>query len=432
MNIIYCKNKGGSIIKKFLFCLTLFFCSVLIPVNASSNYAAKIGDNYYDSLKEAIANASSTDIIMLTSNTSLDETLTINKTININLNGHNITAPSKVFEVEGGTLNLSGKGTIKETIPNYGAIMVIGSTEQNDTNYSVVNVGEDVTLEGWSGIFIKPKDSSSYGVTVNIDGTINAIKDTSGGNGVGVYVNGNIKHQENIPIVNIGDNAKITSDGNGLYIAGNAIFNIKKAYISGMEAGIGIKSGTLNINGATVESLGEDYTPTEGYNNGIKASGTALQIESNNGYAGNMKIKITDGNFKSKNSNVIYEYIGKGTTTQVNSLDISGGTFKSDAAKDVFLLSNSLKEKHPSFITGGKYSSNPNAYLESGYSIAKDNNLFNVVKSTMKEIFSSNNETGENKSPIKVILIIITIIIFIFISYFNRTKIINFLKKISG
>lgn len=355
----------------------------------------------------------------------------INKIINLNLNNHDITAPSKVFEVDGGTLSLSGKGTIKETEPNYGAIMVKGSIDPSDTNYSVVNVGKDITLEGWSGIFISQKNNSAYGLTVNLDGKINAIKDTSGGTGIGVYVNGNIKHQENIPVVNIGDNARIISDGNGLYIAGNAIFNIKKAYISGMESAIGIKAGTLNIDGATVECLGDDYTPTEGYNNGIKPAGTTLQIESNSGYAGNMKINIKDGKFKSKNSNVIYEYIGKGTTTQVNSLDISGGTYTSDKSKDVFLLSNSFKEKHPNFISGGTYSSNPSNYIKSGYNVVNDNNIFSVVKSTMKEVFFNKNETKQSNSIIKVILIITTIITLTIVSYFNRRKIINFLKKVS-
>lgn len=415
-------------VKKYIFYLLFFLVTIPIFVDASANSLAKVGDKYYDSLAEAIANASSTDTIMLTSNVVLADTLQINKTVNIDLNGKTITAPSVVFQVQGGTLNVTGSGTIKETEPNYGAIKVIGSDDPNDSKYSVVSVGKDVTLEGWSGIFITHENSKSYGVAVNLDGKINAVDDVSGGNGAGVYVNGNIKHQSNAPVINISDNAEITSTGNGLYIAGYTIVNIGDAYISGMESGIGIKSGKLNIDGATIECLGEDKTPTEGYNNGIKPSGVALQIESNNGYAGNMEINIKDGLLKSKSSNVVYEYIGKGTTTQVNSFDISGGTFTNNASKDVFLLSNSFKGKNSPFITGGKYSSDPSTYLKSGYTTALENNFYHVTKNTMKEVEINSNSKNNNSLIKKTIILLISIILIISI-YLNRKKIFTLFKN---
>lgn len=415
-------------IKKFVFKLLLFFIIVPSLVYASANSAAKIGDKYYDSLEEAIANASSNDIIMLTSDVVLNDTLLINKVINLNLNGNDISAPEMVFQVQGGTLNISGKGTIRETKPNYGAIVIKGSNDPDVNEYSVVNVGGDVTLEGWSGIFINHDQSKAYGVVVNLAGKVNAIDDVNGGSGIGVYVNGNIKDQNNCPVINILDGAKIVSSGNGLYIAGYSTFNIGKAYISGMQSGIGIKAGNLNINGATVECLGEDSTPTEGYNNGINSSGVAIQIESNSGYAGNMEINIKAGDFKSKNSNVIYEYIGKGNSSLVNSMDILGGTFVSNGSKDVFLFSDSFKDKHSAFIAGGKYSSDPSAYLKPGYTAVLDNNLFSVTKSTMKEVNSegvSNDNAGNNY--IGVVLIVIVLLMGLI--YFNKVRIVNLLRK---
>ena len=411
--------------KKLLVFLFLFL-SIPTFCNASAGSLVKIGNNYYETLEEAIANASSTDTIALVSDVKLDDTLTIDKVININLNGKTISAPSNVFLVENGTLNVSGTGIIKESEPNYGAIMLKGSTNSSDEDYSVVNVSKDVMLEGWSGIFINRNYSSAYGVEVNFSGKINAVSDTSGGEGVGIYINGNIQHTNNAPVVNIKDGAEIISNGNGLYIAGYSTFNIGDAYISGKESGIGIKAGVLNIDGATVVSDGEDKTPTEGYQNGIKASGTALQIESNNGYAGNIKIDINSGEFKSENSNTIYEYIGRGTETQVKELNISGGTFLSNN-KDVFRISNSLKNTHNTFISGGSYSSDPSEYLKTGYTSALDNNMYKVVKSTMKEVngFGSNSS---NKGIGKIIFISLTVIVLSFIAYLNRKKILNIFK----
>ena len=417
-------------IKKFIFSIFLFFGMIPTLANASTGSLVKIGNNYYETLNAAIKNAGPNDTISLISDVKLDETLEINKSVNINLNGNDITAKENVFLVEGGTLNITGKGTIKETNPNYGAIMLKGSTNPSDNDYSVLKVGKDVTLEGWSGIFITHNNSKSYGVNVDFAGKINSVNDASGGTGVGIYINGKIKDKENSPVVNILDGAKITSTGNGLYIAGYGTYNINEANIEGVESGIGIKSGILNIDGATIKGTGPDSTPTEGYNNGIKASGTALQIESNNGYAGNIEINLDSGNFISNNSNVVYEYIGKGTHSQVTALNVSGGTFKSNKNKDVFRLSDSLKEYHNSFISGGKYSSDPSIHLKPGYSVTVRDDSFEVTKTTMKEAIGNNIKEGTSRNNTKTIVIITIISLTLLLAaYLNRTKILNLIRN---
>ncbi|MBQ2873213.1 MAG: hypothetical protein IJE89_04380 [Bacilli bacterium] len=413
--------------KKIILSIFLVLGFIPILVNASVGSLVKVGNKYYDSLAEAIANASENDVISLISDVKLDDSIEINKKVNINLNGNDITAPEKVFLVEGGELNLTGKGTIKETNPNYGAIMVKGSTDPNDEEYSVVNVDKDITLEGWSGIFITHNNSKSYGAKVNFGGKINAVNDTSGGTGIGIYVNGNIKDPENSPVVNILDGAKITSTGNGLYFAGYGEYNINEADISGSESGIGIKSGILNIDGATVTGTGPDATPTPGYNDGIKASGTAIQIESNDGYAGEIELNIDDGRFISNNSNVIYEYIGKGNHSQVIALDISGGTFESKKGKDVIRITDSLKQFHSNFISGGQYSSNPEEYLKSGYAAGLSNGKYEVIQSTILGVFSP--EGNSNNAFGIIIITLISIISLGLLVYFNKTKILNIIRN---
>lgn len=380
---------------------------------------------FFDTLEEAINAATSTDVISLTNNVSLKDTLEIKKTVNINLNGNNITAPEKVFLIQGGSLKLTGNGKISESNPNYGAVMLMGSDDSTDENFSTVSVDSGIILEGWSGIFIDHHNKTGYGITVNMNGTINAVNDVNGGTGIGVYVNGNIKHQNNAPIVNLGKTAKITSTGNGIYSAGYATYNINGAYIEGKEAGLAIKAGIFNINDGTIIGSGEDKTPTSGNNNGINPSGVAIQIESNKGYAGNIKLNIKDGTINSKHSNVVYEYVVGNSETKVSEISLSGGTYKSDANKNVFLLSNSFKSTHPKFITGGKYSSNPSSYLKSGYSTIENNNLYVVSKSTMS-VFGNNN-TNNTSSPLVIIILLITVGI---IAYFNRTKILNLTNKI--
>ena len=412
--------------KKVLFFIIVLF---LVPIScfASNISGVMVGNSFYDNLNDAIKNASGDDVIMLLSDVSLDDGLVIDKDVNINLNGNDIYSDSVVFLVDGGTLNISGSGILKENKPNDGVIKIIGSSSI-ESDYCVVNVGKDVLLEGWSGIFISHSGSKSYGVVVNFEGKINALSDLSGSKGIGIYVNGNISDKSYAPVVNILDNARITSNGVGLYIAGYSVFNIKDAYIQGNESGIGIKSGILNIDGAEVLCDGNDDTPTDGFNNGINSSGTTIQIESNSGYAGDMEINISNGDFRSVNSNVLYEYIGRGNNTLVNSINISGGKFISDAMKDIFLLSNEFKNKHSKFISGGVYSSNPSSYVLSGYNSSLENDLYKVSKNNMRTVFL---EKGDNSNIFSILITVLMIVVggILFIYRNNLKKINNWLFK---
>lgn len=411
----------------FIFILFIF----KIPnVCASDTVKARIGNNFFDTLEEAIEAADSNDVISLTGNISLEKTLEINKTVNINLNNHNIEASENVFLVKGGSLNLSGTGTILETKPNYGAIMLKGSNDPTKKDYSTVSVGSGVTLKGWSGIFVNHNNGTGYGILVNLDGSIIAVNDIDNGPGVGVYVNGNIKHKDNSPIINLNKTAKITSSGNGIYAAGYATYNINGAYISGVQSGLGIKAGVFNIYDGIILGTGMDKTPTSGNNNGINSSGAAIQIESNPGYAGNIKINIKNGTIESKNSNVIYEYTVSNIETTVTSINITGGTYISRVNKDVLSLSDNFKNKHKDFISGGTYSSDPSNYLKAGYSSFKNSNsLYEVSSSTMGVFGLKNNNTN---SPVALVLIISSVIILLIIMYLNREKILDIITKISN
>lgn len=416
--------------KKIILCLIIMITCVPTVTLASSNTEASLNGKYYDKLEDAIDNANDGDKIKLFSNAELEKGIILSKNIEINLNNNTISAPTSVFEIRNGSLTLTGKGVIKETEPNYGAIKLIGSSDPNDKKYSIVSVGKDITLEGWSGIFVSHEGNKSYGVNVDLEGKINAVNDINGGTGIGVYVNGKIKDETSHPVVNIKDGAVITSTGDGLYIGGYSTFNIGKATISGIEAGIGIKSGILNIDGASISGTGPDFTPTEGYNNGIRASGTALQIESNTGYAGNMEINIKDGDFLSKNSFVIYEYIGKGSSTTVKKMNINAGKFVSNANKEALAFSDKFKSLHSKFVTGGAYSTTPEEFIASGYTVNKENNLYVVSKSVMNELLSGKDvSTNNSNNTFKIIIMSLISIILLIILYINRTKIIKIFQK---
>jgi len=409
--------------KIVVFCILFITLIIGIPnVFASSTIEARIGNKFFDHLEDAINAASSKDIIDLTTNVKLDDTLNITKTVNINLNNNNIEAEEMVFLVKGGSLNLSGKGSVIESKPNYGAIMIKGSDDSEKVDYSTVKVGSDITLKGWSGIFINHDNKKGYGILVNMNGKIEAVNDVGGSPGVGIYVNGNIQDKNNAPVINLTSTSQINSTGTGIYAAGYSTYNINGAYISGVESGIAIKSGTFNILDGTIIGTGEDKTPTIGNNDGINPTGTAIQIESNSGYSGNIKLNIKNGTIKSKNSNVLYEYTVKNNETEVKEINITGGTFISDAKKNVFLLSDSFKSINKGFISGGTYSSDPSAYLKSGYGVSVNtNSLYEVVNDIILSTFNENKNFASKSLGI-ISVIILSIVLFIMI-YLNRKKI---------
>lgn len=302
-------------------------------------------------------------VITLKNDVELSNSLILEngKDLTINLNGYTLSAKQKVIDVKGGKLTVIGNGTIKENTPDYAPIHITGSTVYETT----INVEKDVILEGWSGIMTSSLTEKNAKITINFAGKINAKNDSSDGVGSGIYINGNLKDEKNI-VVKIAPEAEINSTGDGIYAAGYATWNIKGLTINSVTAGIALKSGNFDIDNANIVTTGEDSRPTEGYGNGINPSGAAIQIESNNSYAGNIKINIKNGKFESKNGVSFYEYLAENkntTETKVNSIEISGGEFISANNKPVFALSNDLTKKITKFIRGGLFSSDINDYI---------------------------------------------------------------------
>ena len=321
---------------------------------------------YYTDLAEAVDEIRSGETITLLDDITLNTTLTINTgaAFTIDLNGHDIKATQRVIMVERGNVSFTGEGTIEETSPNFGAINIKGSNNHGDVNYTTVTVGKDVTLVAWAPVFITPYESSvdpyAYGVTVNIEGTLISKPDAKDSKGHGIYINGQIQHLNNAPVINV-SGASVTSEGDGIYAAGYATWNIVDSNVSGYGMGIGIKAGKLNISGdSVIRCTGPNEAPTDGFSNGINASGAAIQIESNDDYAGKIAIDIEGGQIISDNGYSIYEYANGDDSLRLDKLDITCGSFQG-----AFMVSEALYESKAKVIdiTGGSYDSSVAEYV---------------------------------------------------------------------
>lgn len=336
---------------------------------------AEINGQYFKTLDGAIAAAGDEDTIVLQDDVAFTGTISLNsgRVVNIDLNGHNIAfTPSEGMSQSGflvgkSTLNLAGKGMLYETAPNYSPIMVYGATE-DVADYSVVNVGKDVTLQGWAPIFIngnavEGQPRAAYGIQITVEGTLESVNDTSGAAGHGVYINGsNSRTDGNVPVITLTETSNVTSKGNGIYAAGYAVWNLA-GNVTG-EDSLSIKSGTFHITGGTYTATGA-YSDPVANGNGSENTGAAISITSNKAYAPKTEINVTGGTFVSQNGYAFYEGIAQkdgvpAADASYATLAVSGGTFTGNSEKGAVSINEAEKKD---IITGGTFSSDVSTYV---------------------------------------------------------------------
>lgn len=282
------KKKSKIILCGIMTLIMAFVMAMPVSVSAVVNDddVARIGDTGYATLSEAVADVEengSGEIIIL-KNIENCSKIQINngKNIKIDLNKYNIGFnKNQNFRVEGGTLSLTGTGKVYEEEPYYSPVMLYGSAE-DVADYSVVNVGKNVTLEGWSGLFIDQNNTNdNYGIVANINGTLNSVKDTTGAGGHALYINGTIKATTgNVPQITLDGATLNTELGNGMYLAGYAETFINNSTINSTadgNTGIELRAGKLEINNSNIIG-GKGATSIVSNGNGSTTGNVALAV----------------------------------------------------------------------------------------------------------------------------------------------------------
>ncbi len=373
--------------KNFKKIILTVLLSVLVIVPSTVYASTTVKD------EEGLVKALATDGTIV-----LDDSITVSnpinlqgKTITLDLNGHSIKfagGKNKVrLNLKSGSLNITGNGSIIEDVYYTAPIVVYGAETDSGENYSVLTIGKEVTVKGYYGIFVSYDDTKSvahaYGAVININGSVYGGCDAKDATdcGASVYINGNIKDLTgNIPIFNINNGANlISTESGGIYSAGIATWNIDGATINAKDFGIGIKSGTLNIKNTNIKVTGPAAVGT--YNgSGINPTGAALQIESNNGYAGNITVDIENSKFESVNGKAFYHYFAAptgSTQTVKNSLlklTIDGVNFKGGI---------DFVEKDNVTIKSGTFTSSVSDYLTNGYTESVSDGVYTVKNVTV-------------------------------------------------
>lgn len=340
---------------------------------------ATVGEKSYSTLAAALQNSTeATPAVLQTDLTSGSTKLRFeikdNNSYYLDLNGHTLYlydakesyAKKRGFRIEGGKLTITGTGTIR--CRSDLGFYLLGSADENASNYTVLNIGKDVTIEnGYSdatwpiGIDATTKDKC-YGIVVNFAGTLKSTTQDKKLKGYGFTVNGQVnKSTGNVPVFNIEETAVIQTDSMAIYAAGYAIWNIKGRIESKSGTGIYAKAGIINVDGGTIIANGA-YAAPQPNGNGSNETGDAIILDSKTGYAGNMQLKVTGNAYiESKNGYAIHEAWTDETTSKAQTLAIESGVFIGGKDNKAVHLSDEFRTHvvlANATVTGGIFNSN--------------------------------------------------------------------------
>lgn len=262
--------------------LALLMVAVMLPVMAMAEgtNVAKIGDTEYATLEEAFTAVTTTDATTITLLDDADVKNKIivsdGKNITLDLGGHNVTISElgKYFYVKDATFTVNGGGSIKEAAAYLAPIIMKGGPAGSE-NFTIVNVKNGVTLEGWAGMFIDQQNNGdNYGMVFNAENaTLTGRNDTNNEAGVGLYVNGQINANVKISLTN----ATVSGTGDGMYLAGAADTTINGGSVTSSCTGIEIRAGSLTLNNCNVTG-GNGSVTTNANGNGATSENVALAV----------------------------------------------------------------------------------------------------------------------------------------------------------
>lgn len=248
-----------------------------------SNYAnlapavAAVSDESPATIK-LLDNVTITDNVVIggTYGDSPKKTVAINaQNITLDLNGHNISGDKTIY-LAGGSLNITGEGTIETTgdgVAPVGVRYVKSADGLDYTSKRTLTIGENVTVKGADyglNIFGTNEGTVANNIEVNVNGKVEGT----------LFVLGNLKNAENNIVVNVNGSVVSTTDA-GIALNGNAKVNVAEgASVTGLS-GIEVRAGELNVAGGTIKATAEEYS----YNangSGTTTKGAAIAVAQHN------------------------------------------------------------------------------------------------------------------------------------------------------
>lgn len=292
-----------------------------------SNAVAKIGDNLYTSLSAAISAASDGQTVTLLKNTTESVVIQANKTVNFDLNGNKLTAPTdKKYDaiVNYGKLTIKDSKKTGEIISKKNSGIGIGANSNTTIDYA--------NITGQEGAIGGSKDTVGATLTIK-DGIFNGID-----NAVVIFNGSEREGNANTIIINGGTfNGTIQSKG---YVA--------CGIYAPWQDNITVNGGTFNItNGAGIVARAGNVTVTDGEFN----------------TTGNTTGRVGDSRVVVPCSALVFDSgANYPALTDSSKLTINGGKFKSDANNIAVVIPDAGDTNTRVEVTNGYFTSDPTPY----------------------------------------------------------------------
>ena len=300
--------------------------------------AASVNGTYYATLAEAIT-AANGNPVKLNANIALSSTLIITEDLEIDLNGHDITATDcRAIWVKSGNVLITGEGTVSANGSNLGAtssVIRIGDSAAN-ASIAALTVNTNVTVSSATcyGVTVFGKnndgDDATTDITFDLYGTV-AVSAPYVAHGCDAAISGNGNSGNSAVDITIHDGAVVTSDNaNGIYFPSAGTLAIEGGTITGATA-VYAKAGNIDISGGTLVATGTKaaYAAT---GDGANPTGDAIVID-NCGYPSGLSldVAVTGGDVSSANGDPIGSF-ATGSGHEPKDGFVSGGTFNAPLA----------------------------------------------------------------------------------------------------
>lgn len=293
----------------------------------SKFFSAKIDDNLYTSLQAAISAASDGQTVTLLKNTTESVVIPANRTVNFDLNGNKLTAPTdKRYDaiVNYGTLTINDSKKTGEIISNKNSGIGIGANSNTTIVYAKIT-GQEGAIGGYK---------NTVGATLTIkDGIFNGID-----NAVVIFNGSERTGNANTITINGGTfNGTIQSSG---YVA--------CGIYAPWQDNITVNGGTFNItNGAGIVARAGNVTVTDGEFN----------------TTGNTTGRVGDSRVVVPCSALVFDSgANYPALTDSSKLTINGGKFKSDANNIAVVIPDAGDTNTRVEVTKGYFTSDPTPY----------------------------------------------------------------------
>ena len=299
---------------------------------------AKVGDQAYDNLQDAIDNANGQTVI-LQKNVDISTTgLKVTGTATLDLNGKEI----KAANTAGGNIQVTGNFTLKDTVGT-GKIYTETDYPAGDTTLLKAINGGIFTMESGLIEAVRPdsENKGQFGVGVEGGSTVNIKGGTIKAGWYAVSGNGNDLNKNNV--INISGGTLISAVDYAVYHPQAGTLNISEGLIDGGKGGVSMNRGTLNVTGGTIQNQGTGNTGNWGDGTGGMV-GSAINIGAK---YGEVTANITGGTFISNSPDTDAVVVDKGAqhkyTANISNAEIKGNVNLTNSVEGSSLTLNNTK-----------------------------------------------------------------------------------------